>query len=150
MELQHDAAGAGPPDSSALAERLASIAAASGAEAYAAAFYDYQSAAGWEHAGATWFHAASTINVAVLAAVFARIEDGRCGLHSRLHVRNRFLSAVDGEPYRVSAADDGNASVHAAIGRTMTIEQLARQMIVTSSNLATNLLLDLVGVDRAR
>jgi beta-lactamase class A len=36
--------------------------------------------------------------------------------------------------------------VHEAIGKTMRVIELAHHMIVTSSNLATNLLLDLVGV----
>src|SRR5207248_782455 len=69
---------------------------------------------------------------------------------SRLHVRNRFYSIVDGTPFRVSAARDGDCEVHEAIGRTMRIEDLARHMIVTSSNLATNLLVDLVGVEAAQ
>jgi beta-lactamase class A len=75
------------------------------------------------------------------------VDAGRFTLDSRLHVRNRFYSIVDGTPFRVSAARDGDRVVHAAIGRTMKIEDLARHMIVTSSNLATNLLVDLVGVE---
>ena len=64
-----------------------------------------------------------------------------------LHVRNRFFSAADGSPFRVSAERDANAEVHAAIGKMMRIRELADHMITTSSNLATNLLLDLVGVE---
>jgi beta-lactamase class A len=67
-----------------------------------------------------------------------------------LHVRNLFRSAVDGTPFRVSAGRDANAEVQRAIGKTMRISELAHHMIATSSNLATNLLLDLVGVDYAR
>jgi beta-lactamase class A len=37
--------------------------------------------------------------------------------------------------------------VHGAIGSMMTVRELAEHMIVTSSNLATNLLLDIVGVE---
>src|SRR5690606_36381266 len=40
--------------------------------------------------------------------------------------------------------------VHARLGRTMRIGDLAAHMIQTSSNLATNLLLDLVGVEGVR
>ena len=40
--------------------------------------------------------------------------------------------------------------VHAAIGRTMKVRKLARRMVTTSSNLATNLLLNLVGLEGAR
>jgi beta-lactamase class A len=50
-------------------------------------------------------------------------------------------------PFRVEADRDANSEVHAAIGKMMFIEELAHNMIATSSNLATNLLLDLVGLD---
>jgi beta-lactamase class A len=36
--------------------------------------------------------------------------------------------------------------VHAARGRTLRLRELAGHMIVRSSNLATNLLIDLLGV----
>jgi beta-lactamase class A len=61
-------------------------------------------------------------------------------------VRNRFLSAVDGQPFRVLPDRDANAEVHESIGKMMRISDLALHMIATSSNLATNLLLDLVGL----
>ena len=66
-------------------------------------------------------------------------------------MRNRFISVVvDGRPYRVPCSSDANAEVQAAIGRMLTVRELAEHMIVTSSNLATNLLLDLVGIEAAR
>jgi beta-lactamase class A len=112
--------------------------------------YDYLSGFSWSHEGSRWFHAASTIKVAVLVALFDAVERGRFPLDARLHVRNRFLSAADGQPFRVDAARDADGAVHAAIGRTMRLADLARHMIVTSSNLATNLLLDLVTLGEAR
>jgi beta-lactamase class A len=66
---------------------------------------------------------------------------------SRLHVRNRFTSAYDGSIFRVNADRDANAEVQDAIGKTMRISELALHMIATSSNLATNLLLDYVGLE---
>jgi beta-lactamase class A len=47
----------------------------------------------------------------------------------------------------VAADRDANSEVHSSIGKTMRVADLARHMIATSSNLATNLLLDLVGLD---
>jgi beta-lactamase class A len=41
---------------------------------------------------------------------------------------------------------DADSEVQAAIGKTMRISELAHHMIVRSSNLATNLLLDLLGL----
>jgi beta-lactamase class A len=94
-----------------------------------------------------WFHAASTIKVAILVGVFGAIHRGELLPQSRVHVRNRFLSAYDGSPYRVRVDRDANAEVHQAIGRTLRVAELAEHMITSSSNLATNLLLDLVGLD---
>jgi beta-lactamase class A len=116
----------------------------------AAALYDYQTGMSWSYDGSRWFHAASTIKVAVLAALYATLEERGIAAWQRLHVRNRFFSAADGSPYRILAARDADAEVHAAVGRTMRIGDLARHMIAVSSNLATNVLLDYVGVDRAR
>lgn len=112
--------------------------------------YDSLTGFTWSREGGRWFHAASTIKVAVLAALFDSIERDRFKLDWRLHVRNRFLSVADGRPFRIDASRDADSEVHAAIGRTMRLADLARHMIVTSSNLATNLLLDLIGVDEAR
>ncbi len=112
--------------------------------------YDYLSGFAWSREGGRWFHAASTIKVAILAALFDSIERDRFKLDWRLHVRNRFLSAADGQPFRVDAGRDADSEVHAAVGKTMRLSDLAHHMIVTSSNLATNLLLDLIGVDEAR
>ena len=116
----------------------------------AVSIYDYETGTSGERHGDRWFHSASTIKVAVLFAVFGAIDAGRFTPESRLHVRNRFLSIVDGTPFRVSASRDGDRAVHEAVGRTMRVDELARHMIVTSSNLATNLLVDLVGVEAAQ
>jgi beta-lactamase class A len=123
------------------------LGAEAGAEALAVAFYDYAHKTGWSYHADRWFHAASTIKVPVLLGAFAAIDQGRLQPYSRVHVRNRFLSVADGQPYRVDPGRDSNADVHAAIGKTMQIRELARHMIVTSSNLATNLLIEILGLD---
>lgn len=108
--------------------------------------YDYLSGRTWSFNGDRWFHAASVIKVPVLVALFHLIDQGRFPLNGRLLVRNRFLSAFDGRPFRVDPSRDSDARVHAARGRTMRLRELADHMIVRSSNLATNLLIDLLGV----
>jgi beta-lactamase class A len=119
-----------------------------GAKAVAVSFYDYESRISWSYHGDRWFHAASTIKVPILAGVLGAVDRGAFSLESRLHVRNRFHSVADREPFRVDSGRDANSEVHQAIGRTLKIEQLAFHMIVTSSNLATNLLMELVGIER--
>jgi beta-lactamase class A len=118
----------------------------SGAAAIAVAVHDFEHQMDWRLNSDRWFHAASTIKVPVLLGVFDAIEQGRLEPYSRIHVRNRFLSAVNGTPYRVQSGRDANSEVHAALGKMLTVRELAEHMIVTSSNLATNLLLDIVGV----
>lgn len=120
------------------------------ASAIAVAAYDFEHHTTWSLNPARWFHAASTIKVPVLLGVYEAIEQHRFEPYSRVHVRNRFLGVADGRPFRVAQEREANAEVHAAIGRMLTVHELAEHMIVTSSNLATNVLLDLVGVEAAR
>ncbi len=113
------------------------------------AMYDYERALQFSHEGDRWFHAASTIKVPLLLAVYRLAEEGRIRLDDTLHVRNRFRS-MTGEIFRVAASRDGDSEVHRRRGRSMRVRELARAMIVRSSNLATNLLLDYAGLDVVR
>lgn len=133
-----------------LEREIRKIVRSAGAEGAGVAFHDYESGEEWALHGAEWFHAASTIKVPVLVGVFAAIETGELSLESRVHVRNQFVSVADGRLYRIDAGRDADAEVYAQIGKTMRIGELARHMIVTSSNLATNLLVDVVGLERVR
>jgi beta-lactamase class A len=118
-----------------------------GAKAVGLAFHDYETDRSFAYEGDRWFHAASTIKIPILVGVFAALEEGEVDLDSRVHVRNRFHSAADGSAFRVDVQRDAGADVHGQIGKTMKVRDLVRQMITTSSNLATNLLVDLIGVE---
>ncbi len=133
-----------------LRETLRGIADRNGARSVAVAFHDYETRTAWSYRGDEWFHAASTIKVPVLVGVFGAIHEGGLALNARVHVRNRFVSVADGSAFTVGSARDANAEVQQAIGKTMKVHELARHMIVTSSNLATNLLLEVVGIDGLR
>lgn len=121
-----------------------------GAAAIGIALFDYHDRTAWSYHADRWFHAASMIKVPVLLGVFDAVARRRLELHSRVHVRNRFLSVADGSVFRVEATRDSNPDVQAALGRTLQVRELARHMIVTSSNLATNLLVDIVGLEEIR
>jgi len=136
--------------SSALIEELERLTAESKTRASAVALHDLESGLRFSLRGDRWFHAASTIKVAVLLAVFRAADEGRLRLDDSLHVRNRFISAADGSPFRLEPDSDAMPELYQAIGRTAKISDLAEGMISASSNLATNLLLDFVGVEYAR
>lgn len=134
-------------DAGALRQRLESLEREAGANALAVSLHDTATGEDFGLQPDRWFHAASTIKVAILLGVFGAFHRGVLFPQSRVHVRNRFFSAFDGQAFRVESDRDANSTVHGSIGKTMRVAELAHHMIVTSSNLATNLLLDLVGVE---
>jgi beta-lactamase class A len=136
--------------SSALADQLERLTAESKARASAVAVHDLKSGLQFSLRGDRWFHAASTIKVAVLLAVFRAADEGRLRLDDSLHVRNRFISAADGSSFHLDPDSDAMPELYNVVGRTAKISALAEGMISASSNLATNLLLDFLGVEYAR
>jgi len=136
--------------SSTLAKELDRLAAERKAKTIAVAVHDLETDFRFSLRGDRWFHAASTIKVAVLLAVFRAADGGRLRLNDSLHVRNRFFSAAGGTVFHVAADRDATPELYQSIGRTAKISVLARAMISGSSNLATNLLLDFLSVECAR
>jgi beta-lactamase class A len=130
-----------------LRDKLEELEEKSRARALAVAVYDLETGRDFNYRADRWFHAASTIKLAVLLGVFAAIHQGKLVPQSRLHVRNRFRSAYDASSFRILSERDADSEVQSAIGKTMRVRDLARNMIIRSSNLATNLLLDLLGIE---
>jgi len=130
-----------------LQTKIETIEKESGAKAIAVALHDAETGFELHYKADRWFHAASTIKVPILLGAFAAIDRGELLPHSRVHVRNRFLSVVENVPFRVESGRDANSAVHNAIGKMMRVDELAYHMITTSSNLATNLLLGVIGPD---
>ncbi|HEX9945099.1 MAG TPA: serine hydrolase [Thermoanaerobaculia bacterium] len=95
------------------------------------------------------FHAASTMKVPVMMALFQAVEAGELRLDEPLPVRNQFQSIVDGSPFSLDPKEDGDPDLYQAVGSTRPLEELIRRMIVRSSNLATNLLIERIGASRA-
>ncbi len=95
------------------------------------------------------FHAASTMKTPVMIEVFKQAKAGKFSLKDSIVVKNEFKSIVDASPFSLDITDDSADDMYQKIGRKMTIYDLTYQMIIKSSNLATNLLIDLVGAQNA-
>jgi beta-lactamase class A len=95
------------------------------------------------------FHAASTMKTPVMIEVFKQAKEGRFKLEDSILVKNEFKSIVDGSPYQMHLETDSDDSIYKMIGQKMTLLNLVYQMITVSSNLATNILIDLVGAKNA-
>ncbi len=89
-------------------------------------------------------HAASTMKVPVMMEVFKQAEKGEFTLTDSLLVNNEFKSIIDGSLYAMDIGEDSDESIYNQIGHQMAILDLTYQMITVSSNLATNILIDLV------
>lgn len=96
-----------------------------------------------------YFHAASTMKTPVMIEVFRQAKAGKFKLTDSILVKNEFKSIVDGSPYSMNIADDSGDGMYKQIGKKMTIYDLTYQMIIVSSNLATNILIDLVDAKNA-
>jgi beta-lactamase class A len=96
------------------------------------------------------FHAASTMKVPVLIELFHQVREGKLKLDDPLLINNEFHSLVDGSIYKLDATDDSEAELYKAAGQTRTLRQLSELMITVSSNFATNLLIEKLGVDNIR
>ncbi len=104
----------------------------------------------WWHEADRVFHAASTMKVPVMVELFRQAEAGLLKLSDEIQVRNEFKSVVDGSAYAMEFEKDSDDTVYRNVGTAMTLEALNFQMITVSSNFATNLLIDRLGVNNVR
>ena len=87
-------------------------------------------------------YAASTTKVAIMAALHRAAEAGVLGLDDEVLVRNEFTSVLPtGGTFATDLDDDSDRATIARIGSRATLRWLCQRMIVRSSNLATNLVL---------
>lgn len=98
--------------------------------------------------GDTVFHAASTMKVPVLFALYQQFESGTLRANETIRLENRFRSIVDQSPYALNAGDDSDSTVYALVGTDVTLRDLAVRMITHSSNLATNALIEKLDAER--
>ena len=91
------------------------------------------------------FHAASTMKTPVMIEVFKQAKAGKFKMTDAIPVKNSFKSIVDSSAFSLNIADDSADTMYQKVGHKMTIYDLTYQMIIRSSNLATNIIIELVG-----
>jgi beta-lactamase class A len=95
-------------------------------------------------------HAASTMKVPVMIQLYRDQEAGLLGLDDSVTITKTFRSIVDGSPYDLDASDDSDSTLYDRTGEPETIRALMENMITVSGNLATNILIELVGAERTQ
>lgn len=136
-----------PPRTVALERRLDAVLAGAGGEV-ALAYHDLGTGATVLRNPRLSLHAASTMKVPVMLALFREVDRGALRLDQPVPVRNEFRSIVDGSPFALEQEEDGDPELYGALGQSRPLEELMRRMIVRSSNLATNLLIELARPER--
>ncbi|GAB3275265.1 serine hydrolase [Larkinella harenae] len=90
------------------------------------------------------FHAASTMKTPVMLEVYKQAAEKRFALSDSIVIKNEFKSIADGSPYSLRATDDSDTLIYKKIGTKAPLYKLMYDMIIYSSNLATNIIIDLV------
>ncbi len=90
------------------------------------------------------FHAASTMKTPVMIEVFKQAAAGTISLQDSVLVKNEFRSIVDSSSYQLNPADDSQQELYQLTGTKLPLFALVYQMIIMSSNLATNIIMEKV------
>lgn len=90
------------------------------------------------------FHAASTMKVPVMIELYKQQSEGKINLNDSILLKNEFKSIVDGSLYKMDIEDDSDDVIYSKIGTNQKLYDLMYNMITVSSNLATNVLIELV------
>ncbi|WP_137789430.1 serine hydrolase [Bacillus sp. E(2018)] len=108
----------------------------SGEGTYGVSIYHFETKESFEHHSDELFYSASIIKVPIMAAVFAHAAEGKCSLSDKIPVREEDIVPGDG------------IIKHLSPGMEWTIHDLIVLMIIESDNTATNVLIDLLGIDQ--
>jgi beta-lactamase class A len=93
-------------------------------------------------------YSASTMKLPVAMAMMRKVEAGELALDQLVTVHNDFESAAGGR-FAVNPDEDEAPATWSRMGEQVPLGWLATEMITRSSNLATDLVLEQVGVDAA-
>lgn len=102
----------------------------------------------FEHEAERTHYSASTMKLPVAMAMMRKVEGGELALEQLVTVHNDFESAAGGR-FGVRQDEDDAPATWTKLGTQVPLGWLATEMITLSSNLATNLVLELAGVEAA-
>jgi beta-lactamase class A len=91
-------------------------------------------------------YAASTMKLPVLLAALRREERGELDLDEGVDVHTEFASQAPGRSFEMDESEDSDPETWAAVGTVVPLRVVLHRMVTLSGNLATNLVLDRVGV----
>jgi beta-lactamase class A len=114
---------------------------------FAVAFKDLKTGKEIKINDETVYHAASTMKTPVLIEVYKQAAEGKFSLTDSIELKNEFKSIVDGSSYSLDSSDDSEFDLYKHIGEKRSIDSLVYQMIIVSSNFATNLVIQKVGAE---
>lgn len=114
----------------------------------AVAWYDSRSGATFLRNEREVFHAASTMKVPVMLGIYEAVTRGELRLDQPVRVKNEFLSILDGSAYSLESREDSDDALYGEVGKELPLAELVRRMEVRSSNLATNIVIELIGAPR--
>lgn len=90
------------------------------------------------------FHAASTMKTPVMIEVYKQVAEGKFSLTDSITIKNEFRSIVDSSAFSLRQEVDSEQELYSKVGSKASIHDLVYKMIISSSNLATNLIIELV------
>ncbi len=89
------------------------------------------------------FHAASTMKTPVMVELYKKAAAGVLAMEDSVLIVNEFYSIVDSSRYSMELGEDSEEKLYGLIGQKATVYDLTYDMIIYSSNLATNILIGL-------
>ncbi|MFZ1806743.1 MAG: serine hydrolase [Cyclobacteriaceae bacterium] len=90
------------------------------------------------------FHAASTMKTPVMIEVYKQVAEGKLSLSDSIEVINEFKSIVDSTLYSLDSKEDSEFELYNQVGTKKLLGDIVYDMIIASSNLATNIVIELV------
>jgi beta-lactamase class A len=87
------------------------------------------------------------VDIPVMIELYAEVEARALRWDDRVLVHNSFRS-TDGSEYHLDPAQDSDPDLYRAIGQRVTLRELEARMMKQNSQLAANLLIEMLGIGR--